>query len=79
MSEPQDFHWKATQPDLPPPDQRRPSQRNSPKMDDEEMSYWLQLQADHGWEFVGFGQKKWANSDAPQEWWIFKRSKDYRP
>lgn len=66
--------YLATQPDLPLPDERRPSMRNSPVMDSEEMSDWLNRMAERGWEFVGYGQKWWSNRGTPQDWWIFRRA-----
>lgn len=67
------WEYLTTQPDLPPPDQRRASMRNSPMMDAEEMTDWLNWMAGRGWEFVGYGQKWWANHPTPQDWWIFRR------
>jgi hypothetical protein len=66
------YEYLATEPDLPPPDERRPHMRSSPMMDSDEMTAWLNRMAGRGWEFVGYGQKQW-NGRAPQEWWIFRR------
>jgi hypothetical protein len=66
------YEYLATAPDLPPPDERRPSMRNSPMMSDEEMTAWFNRMDELGWEFVGYGQKQW-NSRTPQEWWVFRK------
>jgi len=69
------FEYLATRPMLPPADQRRPSMRQSPMMDSEEMTDWLNYMASQGWEFVGYGQKWWHGQDTPQDWWVFRRAK----
>lgn len=66
------YEYLATTPFLPPPDERRPSMRDSPMMDAEEMTDWLNTMAERGWEFVGYGQKQWVNR-TPQEWWVFRK------
>lgn len=66
------YEYLATQPDLPPPNERRPSMRQSPMMDSEEMTIWLNKMDAAGWEFVGYGQKPWRDAHV-QDWWIFRK------
>jgi hypothetical protein len=60
------YEYKATQPEL-------PAGAKSPMMDARQMTNWLNLMGADGWEFVGYGQKWWAMSPTPQDWWIFRR------
>jgi hypothetical protein len=62
------YEYLATQPDLPPG-------ATSPRMDDRQMTDWLNALAARGWEFVGYGQKWWHNTDTPQDWWVFRKPK----
>lgn len=60
------YEYWVTQPML-------PSNAPSPIMDSQQMTDWLNLMDEHGWEFVGYGQKWWHDKDIPQEWWIFRK------
>ena len=62
------YEYLATSPEL-------PLGATSPVMNSSEMTDWLNYMAKHGWEFVGYGQKWWHNSNIPQDWWIFRKQK----
>lgn len=58
------WEYLATQPELPPG-------ATSPMMDSQDMTWWLNKMAAHGWEFVSYGATHWA-SGTVQEWWVFR-------
>lgn len=63
------FEYKVlSTPDLPP------GKRLTPIMSNEEMEDWLNTMDETGWEFMGFGQKRWTGPESYfQTWWIFRR------
>lgn len=65
---PVEWEYDVTQPMLPP-------DATSPVMDHRQMADWLNRQAEDGWEFAGYGQKRWHNGEMVQDWWIFRRRK----
>jgi hypothetical protein len=58
-------HRVISRPDL-------PSGATSPMMDSRQMTDWLNLQDERGWELVSYGQTRW-HDETTQEWWIFRR------
>jgi hypothetical protein len=66
------YRYLCTQPDLPPAGERRPYMRQTPMMDADEMTDWLDKMARQGWDFVSYGQKNWTNGTV-QDWWVFRR------
>lgn len=57
----------VSRPNLPP-------EATSPLMDSRQMEQWLNDMSERGWEFVSYGQTRWANGTV-QEWWIFRRER----
>lgn len=66
---PRKWEYRVTAPMLQP-------NATSPVMDHRQMEGWLNDSDAAGWEFVSYGQTRWA-SGTVQEWWIFRR--DWSP
>ena len=67
-----EYEYRARQPMLPNPDERR--NPNTPVMDCDDMENWLGTMAAQGWELVTYGATHWHDR-LTQDWWIFRRPK----
>lgn len=64
------YEYFVTQPTLPPPELR--TNPDSPMMNCQEMTWWMNDMSQRGWEFVSDGITTWS-SGYMQSWWVFRR------